>query len=332
MGLRGLSGYWGCAALAAPTSEAGLSPWRGRDGASQPSCSRHRAQLATLCLPAGVSACSARTCLFVARHPSQGARGAGRTLRCRERLPGSSALAASARAPPALASPGAPAPPPSPASWPPWWRGHLVLRSQALGFAGVGSARWRGSTHGGPPPWQVSGPLAGQPPQRLQAAGGGHVPHLTLNPDGAHPAHRGAPRAPASCSLALSVCPESILSHQLDGRMPPAAQGPSPAPLLTLGPCGLAPPWGLPLAETLEAPRPPRGRHWTQQGSWDTPLPPPQVTLPSPRDRVDSAEGCPRVLGSEAGALCLTGSRSASCQVLGSVSRSCPLYAAPPFL
>lgn len=192
--------------------------------------------------------------------PPKGARGAGRTLAVGSGCQGSWALAASARAPPALASPGAPAPPPSPRLGPPWWRGASGAPLSGSGLhLGVGSAGGEAAPTAAPPPWQVSGPpLAGQPPQRLQAAGGGHVPTDISAPDGAHPAPQGAPRAPASCSLGAQRLPESILRQPSAGRKDACrSEGLPPAPLLTLGPCGLAPPWGLPLAETLEAPRPP---------------------------------------------------------------------------
>lgn len=207
--------------------------------------------MATLSLPAGVPACLARPCLFVARHPSQGSPRGRSHARCRERLPG---LMGPGRLHLGASGPGiawGSCSPTQPSSRPPLVAGGIWSSARRLWASlGGGQGGWRGSTRGGPPHRQVSGPpLAGQPPQRLQAAGGGHVP-----------ADISAPRAPASCSLGAQRLPESILHQPSAGRKDACrSEGLPPAPLLTLGPCGLAPPWGLPLAMTLEAPRlPPR--------------------------------------------------------------------------
>lgn len=157
--------------------------------------------------------------------PPKGARGAGRTLAAGSGCQGSWALAASTWAPPALASPGAPAPPPSPRLGPPWWRGHLVLRSQALGFTWGWAVRVERQHPRRPPhpgrsaalPWQVSLPSACRQPVV------GMCP-LTFQPQtGPTPPHRVLPEPLPPAPLALSVCQSPFsASHQLDGRMPAA--------------------------------------------------------------------------------------------------------------
>ena len=181
---------------------------------------------------------------------------------------------------------------------------------------------WRGSTHGYPP-------LAGQPPRCPRAALGGRVlADISAGWGLPCPAPPAAPRVPASCSLGAQRLPESVLRQRSAGRKDARrTEGLPAALLLTLGPRGLAPPRWLPLAMTLEAPRPPSEAitGHSRAGGIHHPSPPPLVALPSPRDLVDSAGGCPRVLGYEAGALRLTGgSGSASCQVLGCVGRAAP--------
>lgn len=230
-----------------------------------------------------------------------------------------------------LAPPGAPVPPPSSRPSPPQRRGASGPPLTGPGLCvGAGEGRWRGSTRGDPP-------LAGQPPRHPRAALDGHVPAdisvlerptlpwppqtLSTKPCAPRPVTPAAPRAPAFFSLGQSW---SSASSQLEGRM-----GLPAAPLLTVGPCGCAPPWWPPPAVTLEAPP---GRQWTQRGSRDTPFPPNPRCSAFACDLVDSAGGCPRVFGCEAGVLRHTGgSGSASCQVLGSVGRAAaPHPAAPP--
>lgn len=207
--------------------------------------------------------------------------------------------------------------------------GHLVLPSRALGFAW---GRGRAGGEAAPAatlPWQVSLPGAcGQPsmgtcPLTFQSRSG---PPCPASPDAEHKALRPLPRHArrSQGSCLLLPWPESAASGQPEGRTDLPT-----APLLTVGPCGCAPPWWPPPAMTLEAPP---GHQWTQRGSRDTPPPPPNpVALPSLRDPVDSAGGCPCVPGSEAGVLRLKDrSGSASCQVLGSVGRAAT--ATPPTL
>lgn len=146
--------------------------------------------------------------------PPKGARGAGRTLAAGSGCQGSWALAASTWAPPALASPGAPAPPPSPRLGPPWWRGASgpLLAGSGL-HLGVGRAGGEAAPAAAPPtgrsaalPWQVSLPSACRQPVV------GMCPLTFQLPE---------PLPPAP--LALSVCQSpSSASRQLDERMPAA--------------------------------------------------------------------------------------------------------------
>ena len=148
-------------------------------------------------------ACSARPCLSVARHPSQGSPRGQSRVHCWEpllRLVGTGRLCSGPLLPrPALVS--------APLSG----GGHPVLPSRALGFT------WgRGRVGGGAAPmatlpWQVSLPGAyGQPSVGACL--------LTFQPDGACPApsHQLLPGPLPPAPLALSICQSHVWSSLVD--------------------------------------------------------------------------------------------------------------------
>lgn len=263
------------AALTHHYSEAGpLSPWRGVTVPPSPAAAGTGLH-AGHCASPQLSACSGGpVSLWPVTPPKEPVGPVARSLR--ERLPG---LMGPGRLHLGASDPGiawGSCSPTQPSSRPPLVAGASgPPLSRLWASAGVGSAEWRRQHPAAPtrgvrrPPWQV------QPPQRLQAAGGGHVPTDISAPDGAHPAHRVLPEplppAPLAQRLPEVHSPPAI--SWTEGCL--RSEGLPPAPLLTLSPCGLAPPWGLPLAVTT-GPACPEAVTGHSRAAGIPTLPPPQ--------------------------------------------------------